>query len=723
MTGISEAYDNAESWQSRRKILSIVAPKVPLQLFQLSIPDLTSYRFSVARLHAAIYGIGSRVKIAAKVVQRFDDQQIAHFFDFIVSPHVCTDLPFDEKVLKLSSGMELFVPSTIRNMRATRNIDQYLFYCKEICSDFEPLGASCLFTIPETCKASTRKSLQGVNYFAAEAGEGFDGISKMIEGRNSLSSNSEQLIENLKRARFYLKSDYEVHVRRSSNVADHCCIDVLREPNRRNFSEDCDHDHDESCSECLNLTITLNEIKRFIEETEPNTELLDRALKKFRSYRKSIERSISWHITVVMKSDADPINETRTFDDDIDLSDINESAHDQDMTDLSELSENGDTSIDGRGTNIFKYKIFVHVFDQCLQDSETIVTILNDVLCRVKEVDPGISKAYVRSDNAGCYHSANTLVSAKQISEKTGIAIKRIDFCDRYAAIIKSNIRRYLNENHNVTNASEFIEACHSHKGVKGVLALDCQIENNDRKKEIKCKIKQISNYFNFDLTSKSQEGFAHGWIMTKEKPDDEITDVDDSDKKEDVSSNKLSNQRNLYECNVEEGCTSQFMKFGNLINHRILGKHNLEVEKFSLKDTAIKMYHSKLEEVENRRMISLDMSLVNIVNDEINLLSKGWALATRKSNIQFSSKQREYLKEKFNEGVTGEKHWKPKEVALGQNVTDFYEEDDDDDGEEGIEPELQELEDDSQEMQDDVNEIKIVKDICTRAKQALQSS
>jgi hypothetical protein len=30
-------------------------------------------------------------------VQRFDDHQIAHFVDFIVSPHVCTDLPFGEK--------------------------------------------------------------------------------------------------------------------------------------------------------------------------------------------------------------------------------------------------------------------------------------------------------------------------------------------------------------------------------------------------------------------------------------------------------------------------------------------------------------------------------------------------------------------------------------------------------------------------------------------------
>jgi hypothetical protein len=151
MSGISEAYTSAESWQSRREVLSIVAPKISLKLMQLFVPGLTSGRFSAARLHAKKYGVGSRVETIPKVVQRFDDCQIAHFVDFIVSPHVCTDLPFGEKVLKLSSGIELFIPNTIRNMGVTRIIDQYLLYCKAMCSDFEPLGKSSLFTILETC--------------------------------------------------------------------------------------------------------------------------------------------------------------------------------------------------------------------------------------------------------------------------------------------------------------------------------------------------------------------------------------------------------------------------------------------------------------------------------------------------------------------------------------------------------------------------------------------
>ncbi|CAF4561127.1 unnamed protein product, partial [Rotaria socialis] len=137
---------------------------------------ITEDRFSSARLHARKYGVGAKVEVTTKVVQRFDDCQIVHFVDFIVSPYVCTDLLFGEKVLNLSSGVELFIPNTTKNIGPTRIIDQYLFYCKEMFLDFEPLGKSSLFTILETCKASTRKPLQGVNYFAAEGGEVFGGI-------------------------------------------------------------------------------------------------------------------------------------------------------------------------------------------------------------------------------------------------------------------------------------------------------------------------------------------------------------------------------------------------------------------------------------------------------------------------------------------------------------------------------------------------------------------
>ncbi len=45
--------------------------------------------------------------------------------------------------------------------------------------------------------------------------------------------------------------------------------------------------------------------------------------------------------------------------------------------------------------------------------------------------------------------------------------------------------------------------------------------------------------------------------------------------------------------------------------------------------------------------------------------LSKSWALLRRKPKTNFTNKQNNYLKKKYNEAVFSVKHWKIKEVAL----------------------------------------------------------
>ena len=88
----------------------------------------------------------------------------------------------------------------------------------------------------------------------------------------------------------------------------------------------------------------------------------------------------------------------------------------------------------------------------------------------------------------------------------------------------------------------------------------------------------------------------------------------------------------------MEQGCTAEFVKFGNYINHILIGKHRCTIEKLSLKDTAMKMYHSKLE-VEKRRLVSIDMKLADAIVDETNSLPQGWALPLRKLHTEFSDK------------------------------------------------------------------------------------
>ena len=112
---------------------------------------------------------------------------------------------------------------------------------------------------------------------------------------------------------------------------------------------------------------------------------------------------------MVTKTNASVVSGSNTLDTNSDVSDTSQQANEHEMTDLSQENEDDGSIINKIETNCFKYKVFVHVFDQCRQDSETIITILNDVLCRVKETDPQIKNAFIGSDNTGYYRSANTV--------------------------------------------------------------------------------------------------------------------------------------------------------------------------------------------------------------------------------------------------------------------------------------------------------------------------
>ncbi|KAI8493908.1 hypothetical protein Bbelb_282550 [Branchiostoma belcheri] len=81
---------------------------------------------------------------------KVDPVKLDHFIAFITSAHVVQDLPFGEKVLKLSSGESVKVPNTIRAMIPERIISQYQQYCAE--SHFVPMGKRTLLRVLDACK-------------------------------------------------------------------------------------------------------------------------------------------------------------------------------------------------------------------------------------------------------------------------------------------------------------------------------------------------------------------------------------------------------------------------------------------------------------------------------------------------------------------------------------------------------------------------------------------
>lgn len=190
MRGLAEAYEGCEDWSSRRQILSTFAKDVSLSVIQRFIPDLSRWCFTKAREHADFERKGAVVDTSREPAVRYKDEQIAHFVEFITSPHISTDLPFGQKILKLSTGEQIEIPNVIRNIIPTKIVDQYLCYSEEVSPGFQVLGKSSLFSILKECSASTRKSLQGLDYFSADGSSSFDTLIKMVDELGSLGKNS-----------------------------------------------------------------------------------------------------------------------------------------------------------------------------------------------------------------------------------------------------------------------------------------------------------------------------------------------------------------------------------------------------------------------------------------------------------------------------------------------------------------------------------------------------
>ena len=82
MNALTECYSNASTWDTRRQILSIMADKVTFQTLKKWIPDLTGYRFSTARKHILLHGIGVPPPRASQTKLFVSPTEVDQFLDF-----------------------------------------------------------------------------------------------------------------------------------------------------------------------------------------------------------------------------------------------------------------------------------------------------------------------------------------------------------------------------------------------------------------------------------------------------------------------------------------------------------------------------------------------------------------------------------------------------------------------------------------------------------------
>ena len=214
---LAEAYKNAKSWETRRQVLSIMSGITTYNVISHYISGLTRYRYSMANLHRLQFGRGTVLPSQPSSARiRIDMKQLDHFLCFITSPHLVQDLPFGTKNLKLSTGQIIEVPNVIRTMIPQKIVRQYLQYCEE--TGFAPFSSRTMLRVLSECSASVRKSLQGLDYFAADGAQAFDTLIGVVRQVSQLGAGKPDwettTIDALKAAKMYLKGDYKVIIRK-----------------------------------------------------------------------------------------------------------------------------------------------------------------------------------------------------------------------------------------------------------------------------------------------------------------------------------------------------------------------------------------------------------------------------------------------------------------------------------------------------------------------------
>jgi len=152
---------------------------------------------------------------------------------------------------------------------------------------------------------------------------------------------------------------------------------------------------------------------------------------------------------------------------------------------------------------------YVHIFNICSQNSFAVLSIIEDLLHKVKQENPVVITAYLRSNNAGCYQNGPLLLSLREIGTRTGVRPLRYDFsepqagediCDRKTAAMTAHIKRRVNERHEVVTAEDMKAALESHGGIKECRAAVGEVDTTrERNKDRRIPGISVVNNFQYE--------------------------------------------------------------------------------------------------------------------------------------------------------------------------------------------------------------------------------
>jgi hypothetical protein len=335
----------------------------------------------------------------------------------------------------------MIMPNVVRTVCRSTMIKQYQQRCSE--EEFQPLSRATLYRILKVREASQRTSLQGLDDTAASGAEGFETLANIVDELERCGASHEwceRSRNHLRDSKRYLKTSYRAHCRDDCDdqCADHCRSHALSDSENKEFHTLCTHDHTQ-CDKCELLSSTLGDILAKIwESCEVQFYSQDQLEDTFYDANHAKEMVLQWksHILRAENQDRGKTSAVNFLQEDTVFIMMDWAMKFTQMKYREKQSEwFGKRGINWHVSCVLskptdsasklEVKSYVHLFNSCAQESPTVYGIIIHLLKEIKATNPHITKAFLRSDGAGCYHSNNLIASLEQCFSITGIKVMR----------------------------------------------------------------------------------------------------------------------------------------------------------------------------------------------------------------------------------------------------------------------------------------------------------
>ncbi|VDI65820.1 Hypothetical predicted protein [Mytilus galloprovincialis] len=136
----------------------------------------------------------------------------------------------------------------------------------------------------------------------------------------------------------------------------------------------------------------------------------------------------------------------------------------------------GDENDDDKNFDIYS---MVHIVEEQKQGWHIVSQIFSSAFKILKSINPHLKHAYIRSDNAGCYHALPLMGYLWKFRNELSLDVKQYDFseaqsgkdlCDSRTGTCRLHMLNYINEGNDITNGKQMKEALESHGGIKTLI-------------------------------------------------------------------------------------------------------------------------------------------------------------------------------------------------------------------------------------------------------------